>query len=196
MDNVLSKAPSVQNSTLIFADAHDKAWSVQAHCLTMAYFEWMNREIKASCSFSIQDIVGMPLAEYVAHAVDTICPDDSSSARFYLLIVNGAAVAMGGIRRLPDGNAEVVRIYTAPQHRGHGYGTLVLKKLMSDAVELGYETIKLDTGLFMKSAHRLYESLGFHDCEAYVGAEPPPELLPYWRFMERSLRSDCLVFAE
>lgn len=193
MDNVLSKASSVQNSTLIFADAHDKAWSVQAHCLTMAYFEWMNQEIKAACRLSIEDIVGMPLQDYVAHALDTICPEDASSARFYLLILDGAAVAMGGIRRLPNGNAEVVRIYTDPQHRGHGYGTLMLKKLMADAVELGYETLKLDTGLFMKSAHRLYESLGFQDCVAYVGAEPPPELMPYWRFMERSLRVNCLL---
>ncbi len=184
------------NATLKFVNAHDNLWGKQAQRLTMAYFEWMNREIKSACPFSIEDIVGMPLADYVAQAVDTICPDDASSARFYLLVADGVAVAMGGIRRLPDGDAEVVRIYTDPNYRGHGYGTLVLKKLMADAVSLGYKTLKLDTGLFMKSAHRLYESLGFQDCEAYVGAEPPPELLPFWRFMAFDLLTDCPVLAE
>lgn len=179
-----------------FVNAHDKAWECRAHCLTMAYFEWMNQEIKAACPFSIEDIVGMPLGEYVAHAVHTICPDDTSSARFYLLVADGAAVAMGGIRRLPNGDAEVVRIYTDPNYRGHGYGTLVLNKLIADAGSLGYKTLKLDTGLFMKSAHKLYESLGFSDCEPYEGAEPPSELLPYWRFMEKLLRTDCSVLAE
>lgn len=186
----------MQNATLKFVNAHDSAWEVQAHCLTMAYFEWMNQEIKAACPFSIEDIVGMPLADYVAQALDTICPNDALSARFYLLVVDEVAVAMGGIRRLPDGSAEIVRIYTDPEHRGHGYGRHVLNKLMADAVSLGYKTLKLDTGLFMKSAHRLYESLGFQDCEAYVGAEPPPELRPFWRFMERYLLTDCSILAE
>lgn len=184
------------NATLKFVNAHDKAWRAQAQCLTMAYFEWMNREIKSACPFTIEDIVGMPLADYVAHAVDTICPDDASSARFYLLVADDVAVAMGGLRRLPDGSAEIVRIYTDPAYRGNGYGTRVLKKLMADAVSLGYETLKLDTGMFMESAHRIYESLGFLDCEAYVGAEPPQELRPYWRFMEKSLKTDLPVFAE
>lgn len=172
---------------LEFVNAHAKDWSAQTHALTMAYFEWMNDQIVEQCQCSIEDIVGMPLTSYVSSVYESICPDHADQGRFYLLLSEKQAVAMGGVRRLPDGSAEVVRIYTDPSHRGNGYGAVMLDKLISDAVIWGCEKIKLDTGNFMTSAHKLYESLGFKDTDPYVGAEPPAKLFPYWRFMEKSL---------
>lgn len=175
-----------------FVDAHSPQWADQARSLTVAYFQWMNQQITEACAFSIEDIVGMPLLNYVDSAWSTICPNDSARGKFYLLVAGSAAVAMGGIRRLPDGSAEIVRIYTEPGHRGKGYGAIILTRLISDAKQLGFQTLKLDTGNFMKAAHALYESFGFRDCAPYAGAEPPPELLPYWRYMERSLTEDTI----
>lgn len=51
----------------------------------------------------------------------------------------------------------------------------------------GYESVCLDTALFMKSAHRLYEANGFSDCSAYEGVEVPSEFHGRWRFIERRL---------
>lgn len=172
---------------LEFVDAHAKDWSAKTHALTMAYFEWMNEQIVEQCQFSIEDIVGMPLVSYVGSVYESICPARADQGRFYLLVSDKEAVAMGGIRRLPDGCAEIVRVYTNPAHRGKGYGAMVLDKLIYDATVWDCQKIKLDTGNFMTSAHNLYESLGFKDIKPYVGAEPPAALLPYWRFMEKSL---------
>ncbi len=66
-------------------------------------------------------------------------------------------------------------------------GELTLARLLTDARAFGYRSICLDTGLFMKSAHRLYENNGFSDCAAYEGVEVPPEFHSRWRFMERKL---------
>jgi GNAT superfamily N-acetyltransferase len=170
-----------------FVDAHAPQWVAHAKSLTMDYFRWMNQEIIKACQFSISDIVGMPLDDYVISAADTICPNNTSESAFYLLTVSDVPVGMGGLRKLPDGNGEIVRIYVDPACRGKGYGTLIMRHLISEARRLEYQQLYLDTGDFMKSAHRLYESLGFVDCDAYAGAEPPVELHPYWRFMSLDL---------
>lgn len=176
-----------------FVDAHSPEWINQAMALTMDYFEWMNQEIIKTCQFSIADIVEMPLATYVTTIFKTICPDNPDQGVFYLLVIDGVAVGMGGLRRLPGGQAEIVRIYTQPMHRGKGYGGMVLARLIDDAKHLDCRLLNLDTGIFMNSAYALYESYGFKDCEPYEGAEPPAALFPYWRFMQLPLRdsTDC-----
>ena len=167
-----------------FVDAHAPEWSAQAQSLTSDYFTWMNSEIVRACQFSISDIVGMPLDEYVVAASDAICPKNSPQSVFYLLTVGKVAVGMGGLRQLPDGNGEIVRIYVDPTCRNKGYGASIIKHLISESRRLAYHRLCLDTGIFMKSAHRLYEAFGFIDCAAYSGAEPPVVLHPYWRFMQ------------
>ena len=58
---------------------------------------------------------------------------------------------------------------------------------IADAAAFGYGSMRLDSGPFMTSAHRLYEAEGFRDCPRYDGAEVPSELHDNWRFMERPL---------
>lgn len=172
---------------LEFVDAHSQAWHDQALRLTMQYFEWMDREIRATCGFSIPDIVGMPLPAYIQSAADTICPNVPNESIFYLLVQDGVAVGMGGIRMLSTECAEIVRIYVDPKWRGKGYGVKLLDRLIDDSRSFGYKRLNLDTGVFMTSAHRVYERCGFKDCSPYEGAEPPEVLHPYWRFMTRLL---------
>jgi len=166
-----------------FVNAHSPEWVSHARSLTKSYFEWMNREIIKTCNFSIPDIVGMPLDAYVEHASSIICPNDVTHGAYYLLVLDGIAIGMGGLRQLPDGNGEIVRVYVEPMCRGKGYGAMLMEHLVSEARRIGYRKVCLDTGDFMKSAHRLYESFGFVDCQAYAGAEPPAALHPHWRFM-------------
>ncbi len=171
-----------------FANAHDPKWSPYAATMTRDYFYWMNDQIQETCRFSISDVVGMPLETYIVTAANLICPKDQIEAKFYLLVRDSIAVAMGGLRQLPGGDAEVVRIYTKPEHRGHGYGKTMLQRLISDARVSGFKKLKLDTGIFMRDAQKMYRSHGFVECKAYEGAEPPPPLVHYWLFMELDLR--------
>jgi len=175
-------------SQAYFVDAHHYDWADSALAMTREYFAWMDDHIQATCHFSIEEIVGMPLSTYITLAMNVITPKDAFDAVFYLLANEGVAVAMGGLRRLPSGHGEVVRIYTKPEHRGQGYGTMVLEKLISKAKICGYKTLNLDTGVFMKNAQLMYASRGFEKCEPYEGAEPPAQLLPYWYFMQLDLR--------
>jgi ribosomal protein S18 acetylase RimI-like enzyme len=96
-------------------------------------------------------------------------------------------MAMGGLRRLPDGTAEIVRIYTKPESRGLGLGRRMVGELTSLASSLSYQTLRLDTAVFMESAQRIYEAAGFLPRGPYAGAEPPPQLQPYWLYYERSV---------
>jgi GNAT superfamily N-acetyltransferase len=171
-----------------FVNAHSTEWRSYASKMTRDYFYWMNDQIKMVCDFTISDIVGMPLDEYIKAAASVINPQNQIHAKFYLLIQDNHAVAMGGLRQLPTGDAEIVRIYTKPENRGQGLGKAMLEKLISDARHSGFFKVKLDTGIFMKQAYSLYASHGFTECQAYEGAEPPNQLLPYWKYLELSLQ--------
>lgn len=156
--------------------------------LSHEYFVWMNQKIVDLCGFSIPDIVNMPLAGYVEFTVGIGCKlTQEDGGVYFIRNADGHAMAMGGIRRLPDGTAEIVRIYTRPSSRGLGFGSAMISGLINEARRLGYRELLLDTGVFMKEAQSLYKSAGFTPCEQYAGAEPPDELRPYWLYMSRSL---------
>ncbi|MCD8505534.1 MAG: GNAT family N-acetyltransferase [Burkholderiaceae bacterium] len=170
-----------------FADGHSPEWSLAALEMTRDYFLWMNAEIERVCRFSISDVVGMPLHEYIASTGTGICPRDQTGARYYLVVDGEQALGMGGLRTLPNGDAELVRIYTKPEFRGRGIASMTIKQLIADARQSQFEKLKLDTGVFMKAAHSVYASHGFSVCHPYEGAEPPERLRPFWIFMELDL---------
>lgn len=157
-------------------------------CITQEYFDWMNGEIISHCGFSIPDIVGMSLEAYVAYTADIggrIAPGEGGV--YAQRTEDGQIVAIGGLRRLPDGAAEIVRIFTSPRFRGQGLGSASVAFLIAEAQRLGYGTLRLDTAVFMKSAQKIYHAAGFVERAPYAGAEPPQPLLPFWIFMERAL---------
>lgn len=156
--------------------------------VTQEYFDWMNGEIIRFCNFAIPDIVGMSLEDYVRHTADIaagIAPEDGGI--YARRTEAGQIMAMGGLRRLPDGAAEIVRIFTRPQFRGQGLGFQSVGHLVGEASRLGYDILRLDTAVFMKSAQKIYEASGFLPRGPYAGAEPPPPLLPFWLYMERAV---------
>lgn len=156
--------------------------------LSREYFEWMNQEIIQLCGFSIPSIVNKNLSDYVLYTVDIASRIKQSDGGIYFLRdIEGNVVTMGGLRCLPNANAEIVRIYTNPQYRGNGYATVMLQNLIEEAGRLGYSEVYLDTGVFMKAAQKLYVAAGFLHISPYPGAEPPKELMPYWLYMKRIL---------
>lgn len=177
----------IEMRTPTFVQVNHTEDSAEILAISVEYFHWMNGEIVRACNFSIPEIVGMTLDQYVHGTVATVCAGVPPEGVFYLMKEGGVTVGSGGLRRLPDGASEIVRIFTRPEFRGRGYGQQMLARLLGDARNLGYDVVKLDTGKFMKSAHRIYESFGFVDCPPYEGAEAPRHLVPYWRYMSRPL---------
>src|SRR5437899_178420 len=71
-------------------------------------------------------------------------------------------VAGGGIHRLADGVAEVKRMWTAASRRRQGLALTVLRGLEDTARELGFHTVRLETGPRQPEAVGLYETAGYH----------------------------------
>jgi putative acetyltransferase len=69
---------------------------------------------------------------------------------------NEVATGTGALRELSPGIMEVKRMYTAPEARGKGIATKILKELEAWAAELGYKKTVLETGKKQPEAIELY----------------------------------------
>jgi GNAT superfamily N-acetyltransferase len=132
-------------------------------------------------------LLGRSFTDYVAASLEKLCAARPPEGVFYLVRHSGQLAGMGGVSRPPDGASEMKRVFVRPDQRGGGLGAIIVKRLIADAEAFGYSAMRLDSGPFMRSAHRLYQAEGFRDRPAYVGAEVPAEVHHNWRFMERLL---------
>lgn len=79
--------------------------------------------------------------------------------------VDGEIVAIGGLRRIGDEVAEMVRLRVRPDHQGRGYGAAVVAALEERAVELGYVMLRADTTVKQPVAMELYRSSGWRELD-------------------------------
>jgi GNAT superfamily N-acetyltransferase len=73
----------------------------------------------------------------------------------------GTPICGGGVKRLGDDAAEIKRMYIVPAARGRGLARVLLRALEDAARDLGYTTVRLDTGPRQPHAQALYESAGY-----------------------------------
>lgn len=76
-------------------------------------------------------------------------------------------VGIGAMRALPDGSAEMKRMYLRPDARGTGAGRMLAQQIVDAAREEGYTLMRLDTQRHLTSAVALYRSLGFVETPRY-----------------------------
>ncbi|WP_327090453.1 GNAT family N-acetyltransferase [Nonomuraea sp. NBC_01738] len=77
--------------------------------------------------------------------------------------VDGRVVAMGGLKPVDPGTAELCRLRVHPEFQRRGYGRDMMEALEARAVELGFHGVRGDTTLNQESALALYESLGWRE---------------------------------
>ena len=87
--------------------------------------------------------------------------------RLYLVRCDGEAAGCVALRKIDDVSCELKRLYIKPQFRGNGISKKLVQRIISDAKEIGYEYILLDTLPFLKSAIHLYRSVGFYEIEKF-----------------------------
>lgn len=80
---------------------------------------------------------------------------------FLVIWQDGVAIGCGAVRLLGGGDAELKRMYVAPEHRGRGTGRALLDRLESEARKLGATRLVLETGTRQREAVALYERAGF-----------------------------------
>jgi len=135
------------------------------------------KEVKTEEDFSKAKIL---ILEYVTwlgidlsfqnfdHELNTL-PETYGSPNGGLCIVlrDNKAVGVAGIKRFSETECEVKRMYVQPESRSLGIGKLLITQCIEIAKRLNYNTIKLDTADFMKSAIKLYSDSGFIEIPAY-----------------------------
>jgi GNAT superfamily N-acetyltransferase len=89
---------------------------------------------------------------------------------------DGALIGSAAVKHLPDGAAELKRLYVRPAARGTGLGKQLAAAAIDRARDLGYAVIRLDTLPRMEAARGIYGALGFEPCEPWVD-HPIPGVL-------------------
>ena len=87
--------------------------------------------------------------------------------RLYLAYVEGMPVGCIGLRRLKGKECEMKRLYVKPEFRGMHIGDALVRKIISDARDIGYSTMRLDTFPFLEGAIGLYRKYGFFETPSY-----------------------------
>ena len=66
-----------------------------------------------------------------------------------------------------EDSGELKRLYVRDKFRKAGIGSTLVDRIISDAKEIGYTYLKLDTLPFLKDAIKIYEFKGFKHIDKY-----------------------------
>ena len=86
---------------------------------------------------------------------------------FVVATSDGEPVACGGLQRLPDGAAEVKRMWVHDSWRGAGLGARLLRHLEDLARGRGHTVVRLDTNDTLVEAIAMYERAGYRSIQRY-----------------------------
>ena len=113
-------------------------------------------------------------------------PGHYAPPRGRLLMAIERTVAAGCVALQPidDEICEMKRLYVRPKFRGRGVGKALVSAILSEARELGYKKMRLDTLPQMEEAIAVYRSFGFFPIPEYR-FNPIPGAL----FMELNLQA-------
>ena len=156
-------------------------WS-QAEVLISELQEWDMQQSQA-LGFDRDDILSV---FYPSDMGDIRRDSVPSGGRFLLAVDASSPLGCAAFRRLTSTECELYDVYVRPRSRGRGVASMLLRHLMSDAKAAGYQTMILETAVFMHSAHSLYRSLRFKARDPYRAV--PSRFAKATIWMECSLR--------
>ena len=89
------------------------------------------------------------------------------NGRLYIAYVNNQAAGCIALRQLNDTECEMKRLYVRPEFGGNKIGEKLVEVIISDAKEIGYQSMLLDTFPSLHKAIKLYEKRGFYKIPPY-----------------------------
>lgn len=99
--------------------------------------------------------------------------------RLYIARCCGVAAGCIGLRKIDEERCEMKRLYVRPAFRGRKIAVSLVQKIISDALEIGYRQMLLDTFPFLKAAIKIYRDFGFYEIPSYN--DNPMDNLIYMR---------------
>lgn len=104
--------------------------------------------------------------------------------RLLLAFHNGKLAGCISLRKIGAGICEMKRLFVRDVFRGKGIGRSLIRTIIQEATEIGYERMRLDTlPPQMNDAIALYRSFGFKEIEPYYDNPVPGA-----KFMELKLK--------
>jgi len=97
----------------------------------------------------------------------------------YLAEKDGEPIGCVAVRPRTSNEGEIKRLYVRNANRGRGAGKRLFDAAMTQAHQLGYSSIVLDTLPHMRAAKALYAAYGFHKIQPYY--HNPEEGAEYYR---------------
>lgn len=90
------------------------------------------------------------------------------NGRLFLAIDGEDVMGCVALRKIGERVGEMKRLYVRPAFRGRGLGRILTEKLITEAKQIGYASVRLDTlpGK-MDQAIAMYRSLGFQEIAPY-----------------------------
>ena len=140
------------------------------------------RAIKPDDNLMLAQIIRTSLAEFGANKPGTVYFDPTTDALYELFQTPGSAYfvaeadgdLLGGAglfptAGLPDGVAELVKMYLKPEARGKGNGRLLVNKVEETAKKMGYTALYLESMPELINALSMYEKMGYHYLKGPMG---------------------------
>jgi putative acetyltransferase len=132
------------------------------------------RKIEERDNREIAEVIRTVFREFKIDKSGTVYFDPTTDNLFKLFSIPGSeywiaeadGVIIGGCgvyptQGLPDGCAELVKLYLSSSCRGHGIGWQLMEKTFESAIKFGYRQLYLESLPELKKAISLYERAGF-----------------------------------
>jgi pimeloyl-ACP methyl ester carboxylesterase/GNAT superfamily N-acetyltransferase len=100
-----------------------------------------------------------------------LMPEDVEppAGRWLVAYRDGEPVGCAALKRLDPTTAEIKRVYVAPEVRGRGIARALLARLEEIARDVGYKTLRMDTGARQPASVALFDSIGYERIADYNG---------------------------
>jgi len=140
-----------------------KSGSNRSNQLVVRRYEGRDREAVIELNYAVLSAAGVLADDQPRDAgVQDIESDYiDSGGEFLVGECDGRIVAMGGIQKTDNNSAKLRRMRVRPDLQRRGFGTAILLRLESRALELGFIRLWLDTNVRLPQALSFYPRHGY-----------------------------------
>ncbi|MEH6739704.1 MAG: GNAT family N-acetyltransferase [Sulfitobacter sp.] len=107
----------------------------------------------------------------------------ASNVNFYIAQLGAETIGCAALVN-KTAYGEIKAMYVSSTARGMGVAARLIERVVKDARAISLPRINLETGIGLNAAHRLYERMGFVDCDSFGDYEADA---PYSLYMELAL---------